>query len=96
VSADSDFIRHTTLLGLKQDNKWGRLERAMQNKFCLFTRERARHPASKKFFLEVVLNVGHVTMSRRIIREDDASCQSRHVSEGKTVPQIERKERIVR
>ena len=63
MSADPDLVRHAALLGLKQDNKWGRLEGTVQNKLCLFTRERARHPASAEFFLEVILDIGHVTVS---------------------------------
>jgi hypothetical protein len=72
------------------------LERATQNKLSLFTRERARHSASKKFFLKILLDIGHVGMGGRIIRENDPICQCGHVPDGKAVPQVARKERVVR
>lgn len=96
MPANSDFVRHTALLGLKRNDKGGGLERAPQDKLSLFARERTRHSAGKKFFLEVCLYIGHVSVSGRIIRQDNAMCQSRHVSKRKAVPQIGRKERVIR
>jgi len=96
VPANSDFVGHTMLLRLKRDDKGRSLKRAMQNKLSLFTRERARHPASKEFFLEVLLDIRHVGMGRRIIGENNPICQCGHAPNGKAVPQVARKERIVR
>ena len=96
MPANSDFVRHTALLGLKRNDKGGGLERAPQDKLSLFAQERARHPAGKKFFLEVCLYIRHVSVSGRIIRQDNAMCQSRHVSQRKAMPQIGRKESVIR
>ena len=69
-----DFVRCTRLLGLDVNHKGRREEGTTENELHLLMREGARHPASKKFLLEVVLYVMHMRVSRRAIRENNHLC----------------------
>lgn len=72
MAADSDFVGCARLLRLNVDNKRGGKEGATQDKFRLLTREGARHPACQELLAQVILNVVHVRVSRRVVGKDDS------------------------
>ena len=72
MAADSDFVRCARLLRLNVNYKWGGKEGATRDKFCLLTREGARHPACQELLAQIILNVVHVRISRRVVGKNDS------------------------
>jgi len=96
VSANPYLVRRARLLRLNVDNERRGEEGAMQNSFCLLTREGPGHPTRKKFFLQIVLDFTHIRVSGGIVGQNNWFNQCRHVSQRKTMLQVFRKERVSR